>query len=200
MATHIGSIRTSTISKVAKQQFYAELQWGDMVFCQGNYPISKGIGLITKSPLSHVLMAWLPGGATQWLTLEATASRGVHVGRLSDYVDSYDGDLVVARRYVKPDNEPARLLRDAEKIGGLNALFEVLEEAYDWQQEVCIAAHKLLRCLPVVKPAKEYYCSGLMYHASKGQGWPLQMPGPNLPTPEDIWTDPTVVPQYAYCK
>jgi hypothetical protein len=35
---------------------------------------------------------------------EATIDRGVHVGILADYVDNYDGDVVLARRDI-PESE-----------------------------------------------------------------------------------------------
>jgi hypothetical protein len=130
-------------------------------------------------------MAWLPDGATQWLTMESTFHRGVHVGKLSDYVDAYDGDLVIARREV---------LTTSEKISALNAGLSVLEDAYDWRQEVSIAAHKLIHALPIVKPQQEFYCSGLQYLMSLATPYPLRRPGANYPTPEDLWTDPTVIP------
>jgi hypothetical protein len=185
MAIHINSVAGSGIRTVDKQGFYRELEWGDLIFCCGMEPVSKGIEQVTHSPFSHVLMVWLPSGATQWLTLESTFNKGVHVGKLSDYVDTYDGDLVMARR-------PA--LTASEKMAALNAGFNVLEDAYDWQQEVAIVAHKLVKAFPVQKPKKEYYCSGLQWLMSTATPYPLQMPGPNLPTPEDNWTDPSVIP------
>ena len=183
VAQHIDSVINSTIRKADKAGFYAALEWGDLVFCSGREAVGIGIEKITHSPFSHVLMAWLPAHASQWLTIEATLTRGVHVGKLSDYVDGYDGILALARR-------PA--LNEAEKIAELNAGFAVLEDPYDWQQEVSMVAHKLIRALPVDRPKKEYYCSGLQWWMSKATPYPLQMPGLNLPTPEDNWTDPTV--------
>lgn len=162
-----------------------------MVFCSGRDAISKAIEEATHSAFSHVLFTWLPAHAGQWLTLEATLARGVHIGKLSDYVDGYDGDLVLARR-------PA--VTDTEKFAELNAGFNVLEDAYDWQQEVSVVAHRLIHALPVVKPKGEYYCSGLMWFMSLASNWTLQRPGPELPTPEDNWTDPSVVPVCAMVK
>ncbi len=111
------------------------------------------------------------------------------MGQLADYVDGYDGELVLARRPVLTEEE-IRKARDA----GLR----VLDDAYDWKQEVSIAGHRLLKCLPVEIPQKEYYCSGLQYFMSLATRYPLQRPGLNYPTPEDVWADPTVVPVCAY--
>lgn len=190
MAAHIKNIRESGIRQVTKEQFYQELQWGDLIFCQGNYLISKAIQMGTGSPFSHVLMAWLPPSGREWLTLESTASKGVHVGRLTEYVDIYNGDLVIARRTLSTD----------DRFAALNTGFSVLEDAYDWQQEVSTLGHKLLKCLPVVQPQREYFCSGLQYLMSTATSIPLQNPGPSLPTPEQNWTDPSVVPVCAFIK
>ncbi|MHB1675208.1 MAG: C40 family peptidase [Acidobacteriaceae bacterium] len=191
MASHINSVASSDIPQVTKVEFYEQIRWGDMLFCSGREPVSRAIQCVTHSPFSHVLFAWLPAHAGQWLTLEATMQRGVHVGKLSDYLDSYDGDLVLARRSA---------VTDAEKFAELNAGLSVLEDAYDWQQELSFVGHKLIRTLPVVKPKGEYYCSGLMWLMSLASNWPLQMPGPELPAPEDNWTDPSVGPVCAIVK
>jgi hypothetical protein len=185
MAKHIDNVESSTIPRVDKLKFYEELQWGDLIFCCGQETISRDIEAMTHSPFSHVLMAWLPDGAKQWLTLESTFHRGVHVGKLSDYVDVYAGDLVMARRQV---------LTVSEKMLALNVGLNVLDDAYDWQQEVTIVAHRLIHALPIEKPKREFYCSGLQYFMSLATPYPLRRPGPNYPTPEDLWIDPTVIP------
>jgi hypothetical protein len=185
MAIHIDDVENSGIREVDKLEFYEQMEWGDLIFCCGREQISQEIEAITRSPFSHVLMAWLPVGARQWLTLESTFNRGVHVGRLSDYVDAYNGDLVMTRRPV---------LSAAEKMSALNVGLSVLGEAYDWQQEVSIAAHRLIHALPIDRPQNEFYCSGLQYFMSLATPHPLRRPGANYPTPEDLWTDPTVIP------
>lgn len=185
MAAHVESVKSSGIEQVTKAEFYQALRGGDLVFCSGNYAISRGIEAVTGSPFSHVLMAWLPYRAQEWLTLESTAKRGVHVGRLSDYVDRYQGDLVITRRF--------RLTSD-EIYASLNAGFALLEDAYDVEQEISIVAHKLCAALPIVQPRAEYYCSGLQYAMSLATSKPLQRRGEAMPTPEDNWTDPSVQP------
>lgn len=184
MAPHIASVASSKIERTTKAEFYRRVRSGDLLFCCGRGYISRAIEDFTESPFSHVLMTWLPPDADEWLTLESTAERGVHIGRLSTYIDSYDGDLVLARRPLLSEQE-IRRARDA----GLR----VLDDAYDWRQEVSVLAHRLLKCVPVEIPQDEYYCSGLQYMMSLATEYPLQRPGPNYPTPEDVWSDPTVV-------
>jgi hypothetical protein len=137
-------------------------------------------------------MVWTAGvWCQQWLTLEATFSKGVHVGVLADYIDRYDGELVLANR---PALSPAMIQAEVDR--GLS----LLDNGYDWQEEVSIAARKLISFLPLIEPKKELYCSGLQYAMSLATPYPLQRPSANYPTPEDNWTDPTVQPICALVK
>lgn len=141
---------------VDKAGFYANLRGGDLVFCSGAPSISVAIEQQTGSPFSHVLMAWMPSWGNQWLTLEATINRGVHVGLLSDYVGTYDGDLILTRRPV---------LKQADIVAELNAGFNLLDDSYNWQSEVTFAAHKLVNFFPVANPreiAKQHNCTLLL--------------------------------------
>lgn len=184
MAAHVQSVAGAGIEQVAKGEFYARIRPGDLVFCSGRETISCAIEGLTHSPWSHVLMAWLPGSwGSQWLTLEATFERGVHVGLLADYVDGYDGDLVAARR---------GCLSESQIHAELNCGLSLLDDGYDWRQELSIAARKLVKALPLIEPKKELYCSGLQYAMSLATPYPLWKPEACLPTPEDNWTDSTV--------
>lgn len=78
--------------------------------------------------------------------------------------------------------------------------FSLLDDSYDWQQEVSIAARKLIKSLPLIEPKKELYCSGLEYAMSLATLYPLQRSSANYPTPEDNWTDTTVVRVCALIK
>lgn len=192
MAAHVESVAASGLAKVTKGEFYERIRPGDLIFCSGREAISEVIEGETHSPWSHVLMAWTPGGwARQWLTLEAAFGRGVHVGLLSDYVDCYDGDVVLARR-------PA--LTQAMVETELALGFSLLDDGYDWQQEVSIAARKLVKALPLLQPKQEMYCSGLQYAMSLATPYPLQRPLASFPTPEDNWTDATVEPVCALMR
>lgn len=191
MATHISSIAQSTFPRVTKGDLYAQIRPGDLVFCSGREKISRTIEGITNSPFSHVLMAWVPGPwSKQWLTLEATIDRGVHVGMLADYVDNYDGDIALARRDVP----------EAELLAEVNAGLALVDDKYDWAEEVSIVGHKLIHQLPIVHPKAELYCSGLQYVMSLASSKPLQRPAANYPTPEDNWTDPSVTPVCALLR
>ncbi len=186
MARHIQSLDGSGITAVTKGELYKQVRPGYLLFCSGGGAISRTIEEVTVSPWSHVVMVWLAGGwCTQWLTLEATFSKGVHVGLLSDYVDHYNGNLALVSRPCL-----SAPMIQAELDRGLS----LLDDCYDWRQEVSIAARKLVKSLPLIEPKKEFYCSGLQYAMSLATPHPLQRPLASFPTPEDNWTDPSVEP------
>lgn len=189
MAPHIQSVASSDIPKVSKGDFYAALRGGDLVFCSGKESISKAIEGVTGSPFSHVLMVWLPwAGCPEWLTLESTDDKGVHVGRLGDYVDTYDGDLVLTRRGD---------LTQEQIVQQLNTGFALLDDRYDFIEEGSIAVRKmrLFSRLPDVKPAKELYCSGLIQAISLTT-LPFKTYDDDWNSPEQNYIDPSV---YAIC-
>lgn len=188
MAQHIDSVRASDIPKVDKATLYSLCKGGDLVVCWGNARISKAIEAVAGGP-SHILKIWTPWPGAPWLTLEATfpsstqSKSGVHIGLFSDYVDSYCGDLVLCRR-------PA--LTQAQIFEELNAGFALLDDNYNWREEVSIACRKLIPFAPVIKPVNELYCSGLQ-QAIAEKTIPFATHGPDWNTPEQDFTDPSVV-------
>ena len=182
MAKHIESVVNSNLTKVTASEFLSELKQGDLVFCSGQEVLSKGIELVTGSPFSHVLMVWRPWDSSEWLTLESTDNKGVHLGIFADYVNSYNGNLVLGRR-------PS--LTDSQITQQLNTGFTLLDYSYDYAEEGSIVARKLLRFLPVIKPKKELYCSGLQ-QAIGMNTIPFKTYGPDWDTPEQIFIDDSV--------
>jgi hypothetical protein len=185
MATHIKSVAGSELPKVSKADLYSTLLVGDLVFCSGQADISKGIEGVTSSPFSHVLKVWLPWPTCpEWLTLESTDDKGVHVGRFGDYVDTYDGNLVLARR-------PA--LTQAQILQELNTGFALLDDKYDFIEEGSMAVRKLklFSKLPDIKPAKELFCSGLQQAIAENT-IPYKTYDADWNTPEQIYIDPSV--------
>lgn len=187
MAEHIESVATSSIPKVTKAEFYAECRGGDLVFCWGQEAISKVIEGIAGGP-SHVLKIWTPWAGAPWLTLEATfpsnraeSQSGVHVGLFQDYMDGYDGDLVLCRRPLTQEQIEAEL----------NFGLTLLDDNYDWKEEVSIAFRKLIPFAPVIRPRGELYCSGLQQVIAE-KTIPFRTYGPDWNTPEQDFTDPSV--------
>jgi hypothetical protein len=191
MAQHIDSVVASLIPKVSPGEFLYRAQSGDLVFCSGADGISVPIEKETKSPFSHVFRLWKPAGVSVFLVQQSTIQRGVGVDPISQYVD-YNGDLVLCRREV---------LTDADNEAITNRFLSILDDKYDWVTEVGIAAHKLLACMPVLDPKNEYYCSGAQTYASQAANPALRwLDKKYMPTPEENFTDPTVVPLCALLK
>lgn len=185
MADPIKSVADSAISKVSKAEFYSALRTGDLIFCWGKAAISKAIEAETDDGPSHVLLAWLPNSASsQWLTLEATfGGKGVHVGLLKDYVDSYDGDLVLCRR---------EMLTQDEIWDTINTELNYIDGAYDWQSEVTFAAHRISPLFPIHSPSNRLYCSALQQVGTKATPYPIVTKGLIPATPNQVFTDATV--------
>lgn len=187
MAQHIDSVATSSISKVDKSTLYSLCKGGDTVYCWGKEEISKIIEGIAGGP-SHVLKIWTPWPGAPWLTLEATfpsttqSKSGVHIGLFQDYVDGYNGDIVLCRRLG---------LTEQQILAELNCGFMLLDDNYNWKEEVSIACRKLIPFAPVIKPSNELYCSGLE-QACAMSTIPYQTHGPDWNTPEQDFTDPSV--------
>lgn len=117
MAQHIDSVAASTIQKVTKAQFYTLMRPGDLVFCWNRAAISLGIEKFTGGP-SHVLRVWTADWAREWLTCEATIDQGVHYGRFSDYMDRYNGDLVLCRRPILTPQQRDQEMRNSVALIG----------------------------------------------------------------------------------
>lgn len=184
MATHINSVATSGLPLVSSAEFWSQVRNADLIFCSGADGISVPIEKETGSPFSHVFQVWIPPDLKTPLVMQSTIQHGVAINLLSDYW-KYDGDLVLTRR---------ERLTEAEIVAIQQRFLTIVDDGYNWKTEVGIAAHKLLGFLPVPSPKSEYYCSGSQFFASQAAPPPLQQPNPLwLPTPEDNYTDPSVV-------
>lgn len=191
MAEHIQSIAASSIPKVLVEQFLAACRTGDMLFCSGSEPVSKGIEQFTGSCFSHVLMIVYSTDMREWLTVEATLQHGVHMGRLDYYLKRYPGDVVLTHR-------PVLSLEDIH--AALHAGADVLDDLYNVGEEALMVCHRLLPWIRPRASTRDYFCSALMEHMSMATQYPLKSAGPGDPTPEENWLDPTVQPVCALVR
>lgn len=191
MAQHIQAVKTSRIPQASKEEFYACAKSGMPIFCQGKYAISHAIEDFTGSPFSHVGTLIYFREIDRWGVIEATKDHGVHIGHLSYYTDVYEGDIVLA-------TTPALPFSDYDKL--LAAQFDLLDDGYDTGQELSMVAHKLLRAYPICMGKHEFFCSGLYEQGRKATSLPLEYAGPGMANPEQVWTDPSIVPVCALVK
>lgn len=191
MAQHIDSVASSSIACVTKDEFLARCLNGMAILCSGQYDISKGIEKFTGSPWSHVAtLIWIEP-AQAWGVLEATKGHGVHIGHLDHYLDTYNGDIVLT-------DVPE--LTIADKLTMLETQFALIDDGYDTEQEVSMVAHKLIKLFPVIEGKNELFCSGLYEVGRAKTSKPLLWRGPGMASPEQVWTDPSIVPVCALVK
>lgn len=185
MAIHVDKAADVWVPALSAAGFTAQLQHGDLLFCSGSAAISHAIEGETKSPWSHVgYVALFPD--VEPLLIEAVIKFGVRASRLiANYAGAYDGDVVLCRRLLPQEGIKAIIAKAVSRLG----------DGYDWQSEVEQAAHNCFGFLPEHVTGSEVYCSGLAWYASTAWNPPLQRPNLNvLPSPEENWCDPTVVP------
>jgi hypothetical protein len=188
MADHVDSPSSIFVPALSVEDFKAQLQHGDILFCSGRGCISNAIERATHSPWSHVGYVALFAGLEP-LLIEAVFRFGVRSSRLeANYLGPYDGDVVLCRRSVgliSPEGQAAIVAKAMTRLG----------DGYDQESEIQQAAHKLCGFLPEHSTLHKIYCSGLVQYGSTAWSNPLQIPNPDvMPSPEDIWTDPTVWP------
>ena len=102
------SSRIEQASSIRYAEARRALQSGDLLFCAGEYPVSKIIRRVTDSPWSHVgLIFRVPLNDVQGdrvLLLESVEPQGVRFAPLSKYVRDYEkgkpyqGKLAIARQ------------------------------------------------------------------------------------------------------
>jgi hypothetical protein len=180
---------TTLVPKLTKAEFLSSVRQGDALYCWGRERISQIIENISGGP-SHVLTAWQPWPGAPWLTLEATfpdlsreGDSGVHCGLLSDYLNGYDGNLVLTRRPAVSALQVEIEIEEGLKELGLS---------YNWTTEVSIAARKVLPFLPPIESNKTLYCSGLRQKMCL-LTLPYNIHGPDPATPEQVYVDPSTL-------
>jgi hypothetical protein len=93
-----------TFPPLAYSEFRSQVRDGDIMLCQGRDPFSKLIRWSTKSPWSHVAIAFRIDSLDRLIVIEAVEKIGVRSVSLSDFVsrDSegtspYPGKILLAR-------------------------------------------------------------------------------------------------------
>jgi hypothetical protein len=185
MADHVSSVKGSSIPAVSKDQFWASLREGYLLFCSGRAVISQAIEDATRSPWSHIAMVIRIYG--QWCVLEAVYAHGVTITPIWQYIDRYDGDLVLCKRMVdgKDLDQSQAILKGIALLGREYATAGLVKEGL----------HRIFTDLSPEMNSTECYCSGLQWLMSQATISPFpQSPKGGAPTPEDEFTDSTVIP------
>ena len=170
-----------------------DLQTGDLVFCSGSYFFSKAIQRFTHSVWSHVGMIYKDPTLERVFVLESETLIGVRLAPLSKYLRDYHGknrpykgNIVVAGGLPPIDKNK---LNHAISYG-----MDELTKPYDNFEIVRIGFRILFRVTRRTRDRK-YICSELVYDCFEGIGVPFSLSDEYV-SPDDIWLDEQVQPQY----
>jgi uncharacterized protein YycO len=190
MANHIDPSQAAAISVTAYDQIRPQIQSGDLLFCSGNYLVSKAIKKVTNSPWSHVGIIFVAKSIDRVLLLESVEDVGVRLAPLSKYLEDYengkpyDGLITIAR----PANVDDDLVAQVAKFG-----LDQLTLPYNKEEIAEILARVTLGIGH--KTGDGYICSELVYACFKSADYVFHDTD-GFVTPEDVWTDDKVSLQW----
>ncbi len=182
------------VQKLAYTQAKTHIQTGDLLFCSGNYMVSKVIQKFSGSMFSHI------GLVFHWnnriMMLESVEDDGVRVVPVSHYLQNYEntnkpynGTIYIARH---KDIENAKQEELHEMIGtGL----DLLNRNYD-KDEIARIVSRIALGIGKHKDDQEYICSELIEECLKKIGITFQVSSGGFLYPEDIAKDDRVVPLF----
>lgn len=104
MADHLSASQLAALPVETYATLRPTLRTGDLLFCSGEYTISKLIEKATNSPWSHIGIIYCDQTIQRVLLLESVEDFGVRLAPLSKYLSDYEngnpyaGTLVLARR------------------------------------------------------------------------------------------------------
>jgi hypothetical protein len=174
---------------------------GDLLLCSGRDPFSRLIGWATKSPWTHVALAYRWPGVHRTMVFEAVQQFGVRAVTLERFCSQsstgqrpYPGRIILARHedYAslgKPGGAAAKRLADAgmELLGDRFAPAEILRIA------LRIAMGRTGRLTPgFLRPKGEYICSEYVAHCLTAVGIDTPWDGRGFIAPSDFARDPKI--------
>lgn len=167
-----------------------ELQSGDLLFCSGDYLVSRAIRQFTNSPWSHVGIILRVESIDRILLLESVEDMGVRFAPLSKYIDDYDvgrpymGTLVFGR---------VSGLKTAQipKIAQFGA--DELTRPYD-KSEIGKIVARIALGVGRSRRDREYICSELVYECFSNAGVTFEYDSRGFVSPENIWANQRIKP------
>jgi hypothetical protein len=175
---------------------------GDLLLCAGNDPFSRLIGWSTKSPWTHVALAYRWPGLGRIMVYEAVQQIGVRVVPLSKFIRQsstgqrpYPGKIVLARHadYAecggKPGSAPTKRLADfaVDRLGDPFSGVEIARIAL----RVCMG--RFHREMPrMLGPKDEFICSEFVAKCFDKIGIEIQWDGLGFIAPADFARDPKI--------
>lgn len=173
-----------------------EIRDGDLLLCSATDPASRLIGWSTKSPWTHVAIAWRWPETGRVLALECVQRLGVRavsmerfLSETSSGVKPYPGKIVLARHAeVAALADPQPLGDEAiDLIGNRFSPFEIGKIG------MRIAFGRLNRkMLKPLRPDDEFICSEYVDRCYRRVGVTIHWDGLGFIAPSDIADDPRV--------
>jgi hypothetical protein len=172
---------------------------GDILLCSAHDPMSRLIRWATKSPWSHIAMAFHIRDIGRVIVLECVARLGVRAVPLSDFVSRtssgvhpYPGRILVARHAGMAAREGGAHLRQMSEYAfdRLGTPYSNLETA---KIALRVAAGRLnLRMPGRLSPDDEFVCSEYVARCYAHIGLPVPWDGLGFVAPADFANDPAL--------
>ncbi|WP_447985151.1 YiiX/YebB-like N1pC/P60 family cysteine hydrolase [Nitrospira sp. Nam74] len=173
-----------------------DIRSGDLIFCSGQYLVSKAIEEASKSLWSHIGILLRVNELDRVILLESVEDMGVRLAPVSKYLTDYDAPgkpyngTVYLARY-----QPGLSESEIKQIATFG--LDKLTRPYNREEIAAIAARIALH-IPNDDLMKNdtYICSELVYACFQKAGITFPLNPGNFISPEDIAKDPRI--QFLY--
>jgi hypothetical protein len=166
---------------------------GDILMCSARDPFSRLIGWSTKSPWSHVALAYSWPATGRVLAFECVQQLGVHAVSLTRFISEtstgthpYPGKIILARHRDTPSGDALRPLADFA-VNAMGDRFSPLEIARIGAR---IAMGRMDRHMPKsISSRNEFICSEYVAQCFKAVGIEIEWDGLGFIAPADFALD-----------
>ncbi len=178
----------------------AQVRDGDLFLCQGRDPFSKLIQWSTKSPWSHIAIAFRIQALDRVMVIEAVEKIGVRAVALSAFCsrDSegtypYPGKILLARHAAFEDMAKTKPMAKFafDHLGDRFAAEEIAKIGFRIAEAKIGGEH---HTPPMLLPDNEFICSEFVAAAFKAAGVEIPWDGLGFIAPSDFACAPNVIP------
>jgi hypothetical protein len=175
---------------------------GDLLLCAGNDPFSRLIGWSTRSPWTHVALAFRWPGFGRVMVFEAVQQIGVRAVPLSKFIRQsstgqrpYPGKIILARHadYAEHAGKPGSAATKRLGDFGIDRLGDPFDAGEIAKIALRIAVGRLHRKMPkMLGPKDEFICSEYVAKCLARIGVTIEWDGLGFIAPADFARDPKV--------
>ena len=188
----MGTDRFNGLEKKSYEVIRGTIKAGDILFCKGEYGISKAIRKVSGSDFSHV--AFVFPWNDRIMVIESVEDDGVRAVPLSHYLNNYEnsGEAYNGSLYLGRVNQEIEE-SDVKTILGRAA--DLLNRKYD-KEAIFKIAVRVITGLGRDKANDEYICSEFVDVCFQDIGITFQRDPKGFIFPEHIAADPKVEPLF----